>query len=100
MQQFLSNGGLSKMLWIILTFIVGLSSVVVAGIEIVNGKSIDPYIASILAGIIAHVFTVGGSVNAVSQMHSQADIVNQAVNPLQTNANPNPVNMGTPTNAA
>ena len=70
MQQFLSNGGLSKMLWIILTFVVGLGAVIVAGIEIVGGRTPDPYVASILTGILAHVFTVGGSVNTSSQLES------------------------------
>lgn len=70
MQQFLSNGGLSKMCWILLTFITGLGAVILAGIEIGQGQGINQYVGAILAAILSHAFTIGGSVNAATQLAS------------------------------
>lgn len=68
MKEFLTNGGLSKLLWIVLTFITGLGAIVIAGIEILSGQGINPYIVNIITGIIAHAFTIGGSVNTSMQL--------------------------------
>lgn len=73
MAKFLSNGGLSKMLWIILCFMVGLGSLIVFMVEVIQGQTINPYVASILSGIIAHAFTIGGSVNTSSQLEKGND---------------------------
>lgn len=65
MQQFLSNGGLSKMLWIILIFILGLSAIVLWTYEIWNGQAINPAVSSIITGLLVHIATVGGHILGV-----------------------------------
>lgn len=60
------------MLWIILTFIVGLGAVIIAGVEILNGQPLNTFIASILLAVLSHAFTIGGSVNTSSQLESNS----------------------------
>lgn len=62
MQQFLSNGGLSKMLWIILMFTAGLGSLVMLFIEIANNQPPNAYVLSIISGVLTHGATVGGHI--------------------------------------
>jgi len=62
MQQFLTNGGLSKMLWIILTFILALGAIVIFFMQINGGQTPNPLVVSILSGILGHAFTVGGTI--------------------------------------
>jgi hypothetical protein len=73
MQQFLSNGGLSKMLWIILVFLLGLASIIMLFIEIINNQPVNPYILSMVAGVAAHGFTIGGSINTSTQLESNSE---------------------------
>lgn len=85
MQAFLSNGGLSKMLWIILTFLLGLGSVIILFYEIVSNQPINPIVFGIIGSISAHLFTIGGSLNTASQLDKKhgEDVVALA----QANAN-------------
>lgn len=62
MAQFLSNGGLSKMLWIILTFLLSLGAVIIFFLEIQAGQAPNPLVVSILSGVLGHAFTVGGNI--------------------------------------
>lgn len=81
MQQFLSNGGLSKMLWIILCFITALGALVMAGFEIIRGEPINQYVAYVLVGILSHAFTIGGSVNTSSQLEKKDEFMNAFTTP-------------------
>ena len=67
MQQFLSNGGLSKLLWIVLMFLLGLGGVGMLFWEIATAQTPNAYVLSIVSGVAAHGFTIGGSVNASGQ---------------------------------
>lgn len=80
MQKFLSNGGLSKMLWIILVFIVGCVSVAVLAVEILKGETPNPFLMNIVTGIIVHVSTIGGSVNTSTQLESHAMNIKDNIN--------------------
>lgn len=62
MQQFLSNGGLSKMLWILLMFLLSLGSIVILFTEIWNNQPINPIIMNILIGVLTHGATIGGHI--------------------------------------
>lgn len=80
MQQFLSNGGLSKMLWIILLFMLGLGSILMLFLEIAQGQSPNPFVLSIVSGVAAHGFTIGGSVNTSSQLEAAQEKTGALIN--------------------
>ena len=56
------------MLWIILCFITALGAIIIAGVEIFRGEPINTYIGYIIAAILSHAFTIGGSVNTSTQL--------------------------------
>lgn len=79
MISFLSNGGFSKMLWIILTFLVALGALIVVIQEIVTGQTPNGWAISILASVLSHAFTIGGSVNTSTQIEKQQNIASTAL---------------------
>lgn len=64
--SFLSNGGISKFLWIITVFILTLGCMGIAGYEILHNQPINSIVENILAGIFGHVLTLGGAVSVTS----------------------------------
>lgn len=56
------------MLWIILTFLMGLGAIIIAGIEVANNQPVNPIVYGIITSVAAHAFTIGGSVNTSSQL--------------------------------
>lgn len=65
--KFLSNGGVSKFLWIFAMFSLTMGCMFIAGWEILHDQPVNILIQNILAGIFAHVLTLGGAVNSQSQ---------------------------------
>ena len=77
------------MLWIILCFTAGLGAIIIAGIEIINGQTVSPYVASVLSGIIAHAFTIGGSINTSTQLENVQDKAMSAAQSIQNASSQN-----------
>lgn len=67
---FLSNGGVSKFLWIVTVFLLTIGCMFVAGWELLHNQPVNVLVENVLAGIFGHVMTLGGAVNVTSQ-HKQ-----------------------------
>ncbi len=60
MVAFLTNGGLTKMLTIILTFLLGLGAGIVLFVEVLNGSPINNYVLSIVMAVVGSGVSITG----------------------------------------
>lgn len=69
LMKFLTNGGLTKFLAIVFLFLLAVSALVVAGVEVLQGMPINPYVISVLT-------VAAGSASTIVGVHVGLDVIN------------------------
>ena len=79
LMKFLTNGGLTKFLAIVFLFLLSTAALVVAGVEILQGMPLNPYVVSVLT-------VAAGSAATIVGVHVGLDVVSHNGGPPSSSA--------------
>lgn len=76
LMQFLSNGGLSKMAYIILVNLITIGAMVIVAIQVLNNEPVNQTMLYLLLIGVGHGATIGGAISGSASQQANPPVVN------------------------